>query len=364
MTLNSITTKVTYNGDGATTEFAVSFVFWNNSDLRVIHRDANGAETVWTEGAHYNLSGGDGATGTLTVIDAPTDYTPLAGQSLTIRDNQAETQGDSLPLSGTFPSTLVEQRFDKITRLIQIHSEEIARAILLPETASLLDMRIPEPGAGELLRYNSGGTQLETVALADLDLTLATLLTGLAAGDFLKYDGINWVNRTPANVRADLGAGAAGDALFQDATAADARATLGLGTAATGVIGVDVQAYDADTAKTDTVQNWTAAQSGAVIALSDGANISLDLSLSNNFSVTLAGNRTLDNPTNIVAGQSGVITVTQDATGSRTLAYGTYYKFAGGTAPTLTTTASAIDTLFYYVKSSTEILVSSALGWA
>jgi hypothetical protein len=225
-------------------------------------------------------------------------------------------------------------------------------------------LRVPEPGAGELVRYNSGGTQLETVALADLGLTLATLMTGLAAGDFLKYDGSNWVNRRPDNVRSDLGAGAAGDALFRDATAADARATLGLGTAATGDVGADVQAYDANTAKLNAIQSWSRAQRGSVTALTDAANIALDLSLGNNFSVTLAGNRTLDNPTNAVAGQSGVIVVTQDATGSRSLSFGANYKFAGGTAPTLSIAADAIDTLFYYVKSANEIFISSALAWA
>ena len=102
-------------------------------------------------------------------------------------------------------------------------------------------------------------------------------------------------------------------------------------------------------------QSFTAAQRGAIVALTDGTNIATDLALGNNFSVTLGGNRTLDNPTNITAGQSGVIVITQDGTGSRTLAYGSYWKFAGGTAPTLTTTADAVDVLAYYVESSTRI---------
>lgn len=102
-------------------------------------------------------------------------------------------------------------------------------------------------------------------------------------------------------------------------------------------------------------QSFTAAQRGAIVALTDGTNIATDLALGNNFSVTLGGNRTLDNPTNITAGQSGVIVITQDGTGSRTLAYGSYWKFAGGTAPTLTTTAAAVDVLAYYVESSTRI---------
>jgi hypothetical protein len=120
-------------------------------------------------------------------------------------------------------------------------------------------------------------------------------------------------------------------------------------------IGTDVQAYDADTAKTDTAQTYTAAQRGEITALTDGATITPDFADSNNFSVTLGGNRTLANPSNLTAGQSGVIVITQDGTGSRTLAYGSYFKFPGGTAPTLTTTASAVDVLAYYVESSTRI---------
>ena len=50
MTLNSTTTKATYNGDGSATVFTVSFIYWSNSDLRVIHCDANDAETVWVRG--------------------------------------------------------------------------------------------------------------------------------------------------------------------------------------------------------------------------------------------------------------------------------------------------------------------------
>lgn len=107
----------------------------------------------------------------------------------------------------------------------------------------------------------------------------------------------------------------------------------------------------------DVAQAFTKAQRGAIVPLTDGATITPDFSLANNYSVTLGGNRTLANPTNIVAGQSGSIFITQDGTGSRTLAYGSYFKFAGGAtaAPILTTTAGAIDRLDYVVKSATEI---------
>ncbi|MFZ9265090.1 MAG: hypothetical protein ACO222_08010 [Polynucleobacter sp.] len=107
--------------------------------------------------------------------------------------------------------------------------------------------------------------------------------------------------------------------------------------------------------KLDTAQSFTAAQRGAISALTDGSTVTPDFALANNFSLAIGGNRTLANPSNLTAGQSGVIVITQDGTGSRTLAYGSYWKFSNGTAPTLTTTASAVDVLAYYVESSTRI---------
>lgn len=120
-------------------------------------------------------------------------------------------------------------------------------------------------------------------------------------------------------------------------------------------IGVTVEAYDATIAKTGSIETFTKAQRGAVVALTSASTITPDFSASNNYSLTLATNATLANPTNLTAGQSGVITITQDSTGSRTLAYGSYWKFPNATAPTLTTTASAVDELVYYVESSTRI---------
>lgn len=121
------------------------------------------------------------------------------------------------------------------------------------------------------------------------------------------------------------------------------------------IIGTDVQAFDADTAKTDVAQSFTAAQRGAISALTDGATITPDFAVANNFSVTLGGNRTLANPSNLTAGQTGSIFISQDGTGSRTLAYGSQYDFIGGTAPTLSTAANSVDRIDYIVRSATSI---------
>ena len=72
------------------------------------------------------------------------------------------------------------------------------------------------------------------------------------------------------------------------------------------------------------------ASNGNITTLTDGATITPDLDDSDMFTVTLGGNRTLANPSNIDAGQTGSIFIVQDGTGSRTLAFGSYWDFAGG----------------------------------
>lgn len=96
--------------------------------------------------------------------------------------------------------------------------------------------------------------------------------------------------------------------------------------------------------------------------LTDGANISFNMDSGWNAEVTLGGNRTLDNPTNQNVGTMGFLRVLQDGTGSRTLSFGTNYAFAGGSAPTLSTAASAVDVLFWAVTGSSEVLITKVLG--
>ena len=100
---------------------------------------------------------------------------------------------------------------------------------------------------------------------------------------------------------------------------------------------------------------------GSITGLSTAATIAVDFSDSNNFSITLDGNYTLGNPTNVVAGQSGFIAITQDGTGGRTLAYSSNWSFAGGSAPTLTVGAGKTDVLAYYARTTTDLVTDVIL---
>lgn len=94
-----------------------------------------------------------------------------------------------------------------------------------------------------------------------------------------------------------------------------------------------------------TVQNWAKQQYFGTTTLTDVSNIAWLAEDAQVAKVTLAGNRTLENPTTLVDGGTYILRIIQDATGSRTLAYGTAYKFPNGVTPILTTTANAIDLL-------------------
>jgi hypothetical protein len=98
-----------------------------------------------------------------------------------------------------------------------------------------------------------------------------------------------------------------------------------------------------------------------VVAIGTASTITIDMSIGNNFTVTLDGNYTLGNPTNTTVGQSGVLYIVQDGTGSRTLGVGTHWHFPAGTAPTLTTTANAVDVFAFSVRSSTSVVANAIL---
>lgn len=110
-----------------------------------------------------------------------------------------------------------------------------------------------------------------------------------------------------------------------------------------------------------TDDTWAA---GDYVALTDAATVAVDLSLGINFSLTIGGNRTLGAPSNTKNGQAGEIIITQDGTGSRTLAYHANWKFAGGVEPTLSTAAGAVDVLSYKVINSTFIIAALSKAFA
>ena len=70
--------------------------------------------------------------------------------------------------------------------------------------------------------------------------------------------------------------------------------------------------------------------------------------------VTLTGTVTFAAPSNLKDGAIYTLMVKQDGTGSRTATWNAVFKWPGGTAPVLTTTANAVD-IFTFVSDGTNL---------
>ena len=112
-----------------------------------------------------------------------------------------------------------------------------------------------------------------------------------------------------------------------------------------------------------TAGTYTKQQVFGMATLTDAASITWNLETQQTAQVTLTANRALANPSNKVAGATYVLIVKQDGSGSRTLSYGSEYKFPGGTAPTLSTGANDVDVLCF-VSDGTNLYGSALLDFS
>ena len=181
--------------------------------------------------------------------------------------------------------------------------------------------------------------------------TTLTLTSALVSSDKLEVIGINDLGTTITPASNSINA-----SMIQSAVITNTEIN---GSAA---IATSKLADSANFGLKNAVGTYTAAQRGEITALTSATTITIDMADSNNFSVTLGHNATFANPSNLTAGQSGSIFITQDGTGSRTGSWGSQWDFVGGTAPTLTTTASAVDRIDYVVRSASSIHAVASLN--
>lgn len=189
---------------------------------------------------------------------------------------------------------------------------------------------------------NSAWVTVGTLASANLGL----LSTTAAASSYLALTG--------GTVTGALEIGTTGSLVFEGATANDFETTLAV-TDPTADRTITLPNATGTVGLLSLAQTFTAAQRGSITSFSSSSGTATpDFALANNFSITLSENTTLANPSNLTAGQSGVIFITQDST-ARTLAFGSYWDFTGGTAPTVSTGSGAVDALVYAVRTTTSI---------
>ena len=221
------------------------------------------------------------------------------------------------------------------------------------DTAAGDDAAIGYTSAEGLILTGQGSTNDVTIK-NDADADVITIATGATNVDIVG-------DVTAATVNAD-GATSAGDNAAMGYTAAEGLILTGQGSTNDVTIKNDADA-DVITIATGATNVAVAGQiNGGTIILaetdtdtSNTGSVTIDFSAHQNFVLTLTGNVTLANPSTESVGQAGVFVFIQDGTGSRTLSLGTDYETAGGAGITLSTAASAVDVVPYFVKAANSI---------
>jgi hypothetical protein len=130
MTVSSSTNRASYSGNGSLTTFAYGFKIFDQGDLTVILRAANGTETVQTITTHYTVTGvGSGSGGNVVFGSAP-----ASGVTVVILREMDLDQGLDLVPNDPFPAQSLENSLDKLTFMVQQHKEELGRTIKASRT--------------------------------------------------------------------------------------------------------------------------------------------------------------------------------------------------------------------------------------
>ena len=182
---------------------------------------------------------------------------------------------------------------------------------------------------------------LGTVALASGNAALLDAGAALASG-----------NAALVNAGVALASGNAG--------IANAAVALASGNAALTGLGNKYDKTGGPISGPITVQSQSIGEPDYV--LSSGVCI-LNFGVANNFEVVLTSGTTFASPVSASGGQSGAILIRQDATGSQLASYSGSWSFVGNAAPTLTTTASGVDLLAYYVVNPSRVNVVATLNY-
>ena len=198
-----------------------------------------------------------------------------------------------------------------------------------------------------LMQGGTGGSK-SSVSNVARTTNVATITTssahGYTTGDKVTISGVTTANFNAANVTI---ASAPTSTTFTYAnTGSDVATTTdatGVAISLTSIRSNLGMVFGTDIPAVNTATTFTKQQNTSNVTLTDGATINWDLSLAQVATVTIADNRTFAAPTNMVNGGFYALAVYQDGTGGRTLTWNSVFKWADGSAPTLSGTASAKD---------------------
>jgi hypothetical protein len=372
MTVSSLVYKISYAGNGTSTAFAVPFYFLANSQLLVTLRSAAGVETIQLLDVNYTVTGAGVLTGgTVTMTVAP-----ATGATVTISRNVPITQTTDFQPNDRLPAETLEQTVDKLTMICQQLADSSDRALRFPISDTSTDTELPTSveRANRYLRFNSSGNPIAASIIADITASASDLANPASTINTTeKATGrLVWDTTNQQLVRAT--GSAAGDGWDVVSSGGGTVITLPI-TSITGM-GTGVQTFlitptSANLRSVITDETGTGflvfntnptidgatftgnAQTTSVAASSSSGTLLINCNDSNVFTVSMTENVSTLTLSNASDGQTINVRFTQDATGGRTITWPASFKWAGGSAGSLSSGANEIDFLVAtYIDSS------------
>jgi hypothetical protein len=255
MTISSTTVRNSYSGDGTTDTFTYNFKIFQDSDIQVIIRSANGTETIKTITTHYTVTDAgvaSGGTVVFTVGNIPTNT-----ETVVLRRNIPQTQAIDYIANDPFPAESHEEGLDRATMAIQQIQEEVTRSLKLSKTNTMTSTEFTVGAAdraNKILAFDAAGEISVTQELGTYRGTDTTITTeAYVQRDIVKSTSATQLN----NVYICVGDSVVGDLLTDtdhfdllvDAVSAAASATAAASSAT-----------DAETAQTAAETAQTAAE--------------------------------------------------------------------------------------------------------
>jgi len=294
MTVSTLNNSTSSEANGVQRTFTFDFALIEEDHLYVYTIDTATSGIAVLQSAYVVDDGWGDSGGTITFN---VDEQPDDGLTVLIQRTIPLTQETDYIPGDPFPAETHEDALDKLTMLMQGVSAGdglFDRAIVVPigDTATDLETPSAQNRRNEYLFFDDNG-----------NVTTIDQATG-------NYDVTEWAKT-----------------LLDDEDAEEGRDTMEMYTS-TGT--------------------YTKQQVGALSALTPGASTAWNVDSAQNASITLTANRGMANPTNMIAGGTYSLTVIQDGTGSRTLSWGSAYKFEDAVDPELSSGGDEKTILFFW----------------
>lgn len=177
------------SGNSSAIVFTFDFKVFNAAAVKVVHKSAAGVETALVKDTHYtvtlNVNQDTNPGGSITYPRSGSPALPT-GEKLAIYSDETETQETDLQVAIT-PAAL-EDRLDYLTRLVQQHSEMLARVPLgRVSDVATMDLGTAASRASKFLNFDSSGNaSLATVPTLPLtEAAVLAVLTSAGVGGLL-----------------------------------------------------------------------------------------------------------------------------------------------------------------------------------